>query len=105
MKGLEQVVFRVPPPFHCDSVRGGSGQGVFVHYTALGQYLSPRIPLHPSLLSAHFLPTASFQITPQNTVKMSQFPSCMLLPSQSSEIDNDETGLGLLAFLKAFLKD
>lgn len=77
MKGLEQVVFRVLLPSTVIPCVVAVDQVSLSVTLPLGNILVPGFPPHPSLFSVptSTLPhTASSQITPQNAVKMSQFP-------------------------------
>lgn len=102
-EGVRAGGLQSPPPFHCDSVRGGSRPGVFVCYTTFGQYLSPRIPPASfSLLSAHFHPPTHSLLPNHSPERGENEPisraAASFFPSQSSEIDNDETGVGFAGF-------
>lgn len=106
MKGLEQVVFQVLLPSTVILCVVAVDKVSLSITLPLGNILVPEFPLHPSLFS---VPTSSHSLLPNHSPEYGengQFPraAACFFPI-GSEIDNDETGLGLLAFLKAFLKE
>ena len=110
MKGLEQMVFRVLLPSTVILCMVAMDKVSLSFTLLLGNILVPGFPPHPSLFSVptSTLPhTASFQITPQNTVKMSQFPELQhaSFPARVLRLIMMRLASALPAFLKAFLKD
>lgn len=100
MKGLEQVVFRVLLPSTVILCVVAVDKVSLSITLPLGNILVPGFPLHPSLFS---VPTSSHSLLPNHSPEhgenepISRAAACFF-PSQSSEIDNDETGLGFAGF-------
>lgn len=95
------------PPFsflqpHCDSEQKNK---IFLFFILhLDNIFDQNYPRSFSLLVSHFCTPSNSQ--PQNTQKMSQLPKQHApAPARALRFNNNENGLGSLAFFKAFLKD